>query len=757
MAGDRRLPVVLIFEILLFWFVSGAGIGIELHYGDPETHEAQIFEAQLSDELQAGEERDEMQVGDFRGFRADFAGSCAEPGDLGTAASETSDILVEENYAAASLGAKVIGANKEAEGGGYVLNKDKDKHFRSPCSAEEKFVVVELSEETLVVTIAIANYELLSSNPRELELLGSLEYPTEEWKLLGRFEAKDVRIPQRFTLSVPEWARYLKLRYLSHYGTEFYCTLSTFEVFGDGVERMIEGWMGKRPILNISSSSEENQSQAPFQKVFPRVPQGEKGFSQVVLVGKVRELAMKRKILLDYIDYVRMVLLENSHREMPKVVSRLESVKIEVQAARVLVDNITVLQFPIKRCVKQIRNISDRRYFVVTMAFLVTVYLFLSSMAIRQAIKLMWRRIFGSTRYEHLLRMKVGILKVTEIESPLPGSAPGYISASSGRSWLLPASICDGKRARHEESSPDVEYQILESDELYFGDLERDEAEISVELDGVEILSARTALSAAESHEEPMENTTACERLKKVTTVSLKDYKRMVSWASESDKWNTTIKHRLEPGGEEFNFAAASHGAQIVTSSSDGGNLLKDKYFRSPCKAKEKSFVLQLAEEVLVDTVVIENHELYSSNPRELEVLGTLRYPTESWRLLGNVEAQNICRPQRFVLPKPEWARYLKLRILSHYGNEYYCTLNHLQIFGSGLEGLIEEAQPYCEQQQQDATQIHKLQEELRLLKSQMADDVLYVAIAVLVVVSAVLVYPWMGTIVYNGKAWSSG
>ncbi|XP_024529126.1 SUN domain-containing protein 4 [Selaginella moellendorffii] len=308
--------------------------------------------------------------------------------------------------------------------------------------------------------------------------------------------------------------------------------------------------------------------------------------------------------------------------------------------------------------------------------------------------------------------------------------------------------ICDGKRSRHGQSSPEAEHQILESEELYFGGLERDEAEISVELDGVEILSARTALAAAENHEKPMENTAVRKRLKKVTPISLKDYKRMVSWASGSDKWNTTIKHRLEPGGEEFNFAAASHGAQIVTSSSDGGNLLKDKYFRSPCKAKEKSFVLKLAEEVLVDTVVIENHELYSSNPRELEVLGTLSYPTENWRLLGNVEAQNICRPQRFVLPKPEWARYLKLRILSHYGNEYYCTLNHLQIFGSGLEGLIEEAQPYCELQQQDATQIHKLQEELRLLKSQMADDVLYVAIAVLVLVSAVLVYPWMGTIV---------
>ena len=46
---------------------------------------------------------------------------------------------------------------------------------------------------------------------------------------------------QRFALDEPKWVRYLKLNLLSHYGTEFYCTLSVGEVYGvDAVERMLE-------------------------------------------------------------------------------------------------------------------------------------------------------------------------------------------------------------------------------------------------------------------------------------------------------------------------------------------------------------------------------------------------------------------------------------------------------------------------------------------------------------------------------------
>ncbi|CAH2033661.1 unnamed protein product [Thlaspi arvense] len=147
----------------------------------------------------------------------------------------------EYNYASASKGAKVLSSNKEAKGATSILSRDNDKYLRNPCSTEGKYVVIELSEETLVNTIKIANFEHYSSNLKEFELQGTLVYPTDTWVHMGNFTAANVKHGQNFTLVEPKWVRYLKLKFLSHYGSEFYCTLSLIEVYGvDAVERMLE-------------------------------------------------------------------------------------------------------------------------------------------------------------------------------------------------------------------------------------------------------------------------------------------------------------------------------------------------------------------------------------------------------------------------------------------------------------------------------------------------------------------------------------
>lgn len=151
------------------------------------------------------------------------------------------------NYADSSHGAKLVACNKEAKGAAHILVSDKDKYLRNPCSAEDKYVVVELSEETLVDNFMIANFEFHSSNVKELELLGSQDvFPTDEWLSLGKFEAENARHPQMFTLAEPKSVRCLKLRLISHYGNEFYCTLSVLEVHGvDAIERFLEDWIGE--------------------------------------------------------------------------------------------------------------------------------------------------------------------------------------------------------------------------------------------------------------------------------------------------------------------------------------------------------------------------------------------------------------------------------------------------------------------------------------------------------------------------------
>ncbi|CAK9162510.1 unnamed protein product [Ilex paraguariensis] len=175
----------------------------------------------------------------------------------------------EYNYASASKGAKVLAYNKEAKGASNILGRDKDKYLRNPCSAEEKFVIIELSEETLVDTIEIANFEHYSSHLKEFELLGSLAYPTDTWVKLGNFTAGNVKHAQRFVLQEPKWVRYLKVNLLSHYGSEFYCTLSVVEVYGvDAVERMLEDLLSvevpggeQKPMSTQSVSTEGDLDQ----------------------------------------------------------------------------------------------------------------------------------------------------------------------------------------------------------------------------------------------------------------------------------------------------------------------------------------------------------------------------------------------------------------------------------------------------------------------------------------------------------------
>ncbi|XP_050219759.1 SUN domain-containing protein 4-like [Mercurialis annua] len=182
----------------------------------------------------------------------------------------------EYNYASASKGAKVLAFNKEAKGASNILGKDKDKYLRNPCSAEEKFVVIELSEETLVDTAVIANFEHYSSNLKDFELLGSLVYPTDTWIRLGNFTATNVKLAQRFSLQEPQWVRYLRLNLLSHYGSEFYCTLSIIEVYGvDAVERMLEDLISLQDNLFVAKEETDDQKQLSSQSESTQVDDGD--------------------------------------------------------------------------------------------------------------------------------------------------------------------------------------------------------------------------------------------------------------------------------------------------------------------------------------------------------------------------------------------------------------------------------------------------------------------------------------------------
>ncbi|OVA06272.1 Sad1/UNC-like [Macleaya cordata] len=213
--------------------------------------------------------------------------------DLGNITHRLEPDGTEYNYASASKGAKVLGHNKEAKGASNILGKDQDKYLRNPCSVEEKFVVIELSEETLVDAIKIANFEHYSSNFKDFEFSGSLTYPTEKWTPLGKFVAANVKHAQRFMLTEPKWVRYLRLKLLSHYGSEFYCTLSLLEVYGiDAIERMLED------LIPVSEGTHPDQSSDPnlLGKPSLRSEPGSSNKERTVPVSSGVDSASKEKV-----------------------------------------------------------------------------------------------------------------------------------------------------------------------------------------------------------------------------------------------------------------------------------------------------------------------------------------------------------------------------------------------------------------------------------------------------------------------------
>ncbi|CAI5503281.1 unnamed protein product, partial [Closterium sp. Naga37s-1] len=153
------------------------------------------------------------------------------------------------NYASANHGAKIVDCSSEAKRPQAVLDEDKDKYLRIPCSVANKFLVIELSEFLArIETIVLANYEFYASSTKDFEVWASRNYPSDRWHFLGNFSAQSVRTPQAFEVTgsgdLGDSVRYVMVRQLSHHGAEFFCTLSLVRVHGvnelDGLREEME-------------------------------------------------------------------------------------------------------------------------------------------------------------------------------------------------------------------------------------------------------------------------------------------------------------------------------------------------------------------------------------------------------------------------------------------------------------------------------------------------------------------------------------
>src|SRR5271170_7903736 len=139
------------------------------------------------------------------------------------------------NYASFDCAAAVLKSNPEAKGSSSILDENRDRYMLNKCGANNKFVIVEMCEDILVDTIVLANFEFFSSTFKEFRISVTDRYPTNErgWKSLGTFMANNTRAIQVFAVENPLiWARYVRIDFISHYGSEFYCPLTLLRIHG---------------------------------------------------------------------------------------------------------------------------------------------------------------------------------------------------------------------------------------------------------------------------------------------------------------------------------------------------------------------------------------------------------------------------------------------------------------------------------------------------------------------------------------------
>jgi hypothetical protein len=145
---------------------------------------------------------------------------------------------------------------------------------------------------------------------------------------------------------------------------------------------------------------------------------------------------------------------------------------------------------------------------------------------------------------------------------------------------------------------------------------------------------------------------------------------------------------------ERTNYASFDCAATILKNnpeSKSGSSVLvenKDSYMLNKCSAPNKFLIVELCNDILVDTIVLANYEFFSSIFRHFRISVSDRYPVkpEKWKDLGTFEARNTREVQAFLVENPLiWARYLRIEFLTHYGKEYYCPVSLLRVHGTTM------------------------------------------------------------------------
>ncbi|TBU22364.1 UNC-like C-terminal-domain-containing protein [Dichomitus squalens] len=146
------------------------------------------------------------------------------------------------------------------------------------------------------------------------------------------------------------------------------------------------------------------------------------------------------------------------------------------------------------------------------------------------------------------------------------------------------------------------------------------------------------------------------------------------------------------PLTDRFNYASLDCSARVHAahkSAKSASSILsskKDRYMLSPCEEKRQFVIVELCDDIRIDTVQLANYEFFSGVFKDFSVSVAKQYTTDpkEWVPAGTYRAKNVRGVQSFHPPATlrDFYRVIRIDFHSHYGSEYYCPLSLLRVYG---------------------------------------------------------------------------
>merc|ERR1719189_895350 len=140
-----------------------------------------------------------------------------------------------KNYASVECGAKLVRATEGMKNPSHLISRNADEYMLYNCR-ESSYFIIELCETMRVVRFELDNKELYSGTPRSFTVRTGTKFSTDlnDWNLIGDFEASSQKMEtQDFSgFKVKTFGKFIRVEINSFHGSEHFCTLTSFRVFG---------------------------------------------------------------------------------------------------------------------------------------------------------------------------------------------------------------------------------------------------------------------------------------------------------------------------------------------------------------------------------------------------------------------------------------------------------------------------------------------------------------------------------------------